>query len=197
MNRRQSSTRLPATDVPHTRGGSEDRDAALKHIKEALSRIHDNLIKAIPGLSIHKSFDDKSDALRLVVSKAGVQIKIELSPVLRGTVYEPKVLEVGEKVEDVFGYVAVPVVSLADLYGGKICAALDRQHPRDLFDVKLLLENEGLTEEVRKATLVYIISHPRPIPGFCQRSCTERLKPRIRRSYCLASWCLYRRIHRF
>jgi len=142
---------------------SEDRDAALRHIKEALSQIHNNLIKAIPDLSIHKSFDDKSDALRLIVSKAGVQIKIELSPVLRGTVYEPKVLEVGEKVEDVFGYVAVPVVSLADLYGGKIYAALDRQHPRDLFDVKQLLENEGLTEEVRKATLVYIISHPRPI----------------------------------
>jgi len=142
---------------------SEDRDTALKHIKEALSRIHDNLMKTIAGLSIHKSFDDKSDALRLVVSKAGVQIKIELSPVLRGTVYDPEVLEVGEKVEDAFGYVAVPVVSLADLYGGKICAALDRQHPRDLFDVKLLLENEGLTEEVRKATLVYIISHPRPI----------------------------------
>jgi hypothetical protein len=55
------------------------------------------------------------------------------------------------------------VVSFADLYAGKICAALDRQHPRDLFDVKLLLDNEGFSDELRKALLVYIISHPRPI----------------------------------
>lgn len=57
----------------------------------------------------------------------------------------------------------MPVVNFADLYAGKICAALDRQHPRDLFDVKQLLDNEGLTDELRKALLVYIISHPRPI----------------------------------
>lgn len=142
---------------------SEDRPAALNHIRQALSRISDNLLKAIPHTSIHKSFDDKADALRLVASKGDVHIKIELSPVLRGTVFEPEVCEVGERVENEFGYVSGPLVSLADLYGGKICAALDRQHPRDLFDVKLLMEHEGITEDIRKAVLVYMISHPRPI----------------------------------
>ena len=57
----------------------------------------------------------------------------------------------------------MPVVSFEDLYAGKICAALDRQHPRDLFDVKLLLEKEGLTERLRKALLIYLISHSRPM----------------------------------
>lgn len=52
--------------------------------------------------------------------------------------------------EDEFGFVEVPVVSLGDLYGGKLCAALDRQHPRDLYDILLLLKNEGITEEIRK-----------------------------------------------
>jgi len=52
---------------------------------------------------------------------------------------------------------------MADLYAGKICAALDRQHPRDLFDVKFLLENEGLTAEIRKTMLVYLMSHNRPM----------------------------------
>jgi hypothetical protein len=37
-----------------------------------------------------------------------------------------------------------------DLYGGKLCAALDRQHPRDLFDVGLLLRNEGITPAIRR-----------------------------------------------
>ena len=55
------------------------------------------------------------------------------------------------------------LLSFEDLYGGKICAALDRQHPRDLFDIKLLLENEGLTTKLRQSFLVYLLSHDRPI----------------------------------
>ena len=51
-------------------------------------------------------------------------------------------------------------------------AALDRQHPRDMFDIKLLLENEGLMQEVRKAFLVYLISHNRPM--------VELLRPRLK-----------------
>ena len=94
---------------------SEDRTAALTHIKESLSRIHDNLLKTLQGLSIHKSFDDKEDALRLIVGKGDVRIKIELSPVLRGTVFEPEMREVSEQVEDQFGFVAVSLVSLAEL----------------------------------------------------------------------------------
>jgi predicted nucleotidyltransferase component of viral defense system len=56
-----------------------------------------------------------------------------------------------ESVEDEFGYTSIDVVSLADLYGGKICAALDRQHPRDLFDIKLLLERQGLSQGIDRA----------------------------------------------
>lgn len=81
---------------------------------------------------------------------------------LRGTVYAPTVIPVSKDVEEEFGYAEIQVVDFADLYAGKICAALDRQHPRDLFDVKMLLDNEGLTENLRKALLVYIISTTGP-----------------------------------
>ena len=57
----------------------------------------------------------------------------------------------------------IKTLSFADLYGGKICAALARQHPRDLFDIKILLENEGLTESVRQAFVIYLASNSRPI----------------------------------
>ena len=66
-------------------------------------------------------------------------------------------------VEDAFGFAEMQVVSFADLYAGKIVAALDRQHPRDLFDVRDLLANEGIGDELRRAFLVYIISHNRPM----------------------------------
>ncbi|WP_456640523.1 nucleotidyl transferase AbiEii/AbiGii toxin family protein [Bradyrhizobium sp. USDA 10063] len=42
-------------------------------------------------------------------------------------------------------------------------AALYRQHPRDLFDVRDLLTNEGISDDLRRAFIVYLISHDRPI----------------------------------
>lgn len=140
-----------------------ERNASLSAIKSALDSIADAISTSVPASKVSKSYEDKRDALRLTVVRDSVMIKIELSPVLRGTVYEPAVRPVCEAVEDEFGYAEMAVVSFADLYAGKICAALDRQHPRDLFDVKFLLDNEGLTDALRKALLVYVISHPRPI----------------------------------
>lgn len=142
---------------------THDREQALEAIKAALKRIAQRIKSVSPNAHITETFLDKSDALRLIVAHKGVHIKIELSPILRGTVYEPEIRSVTPKVEEQFGYAEIAVVSLADLYAGKLCAALDRQHPRDLYDVKLLLENEGITDEIRKAFLVYLISHPRPI----------------------------------
>ncbi|PHS72607.1 MAG: hypothetical protein COB22_04540 [Cycloclasticus sp.] len=141
----------------------QDRNDAIAEITAALTRIKQRVLQALLKSKIVEAYKNKPDALRLVVSHNNVQIKIELSPVLRGTVFEPELLNVCTKVENEFGYAEINVVSLADLYAGKICAALDRQHPRDLFDVMWLLKMEGFTDDVRKALIVYIISHPSPI----------------------------------
>jgi len=140
-----------------------NRQEALDDITRALTRIAQRIKKAISDVEIVESFKSKPDALRLVVSRKEVKIKIELSPVLRGTVFAPEIRDVCQKVEDEFGYAEMTVVAVSDLYAGKICAALDRQHPRDLYDVKYLLDHEGLTDDTRQALLVYLISHPRPI----------------------------------
>lgn len=72
--------------------------------------------------------------------------------------------ELAEKVQDEFELTfEIPTLSFEDLYGGKMCAALDRQHPRDLFDIKYLFDHEGLTEKVRKTFIAYLISHKRPL----------------------------------
>ena len=106
---------------------------------------------------------------KLLVRADNVQIKIEVTPVLRGCVYDPEVLAVSDGVEEAFGFAEIKVVSFADLYAGKIVAALDRQHPRDLFDVRDLLANEGIDDALRKAFIVYLLSHDRPM--------SEVLKP--------------------
>lgn len=106
---------------------------------------------------------DERIVTKLIVRAGHVQIKIEITPVLRGTVYHPVVMSVVPTVEDAFGFAQIPVISFADLYAGKIVAALDRQHPRDLFDVRDLLAHEGISDELRCAFLVYLISHHRPV----------------------------------
>jgi predicted nucleotidyltransferase component of viral defense system len=148
----------------------EDRDTALGNIAAALTRIAETIIKAMPGVDIIKSFEDQPDALRLFVAQGGDRIKIELSPVLRGSVFPKFMCEVSPAVEEQFGYVEMQLLSIPDLYAGKICAALDRQHPRDLFDVKLLLENEGLTSDLVKTFLVYLISHNRTMAELLEPS---------------------------
>jgi predicted nucleotidyltransferase component of viral defense system len=85
------------------------------------------------------------------------------TPVLRGTIHDTETKTVTEKVEQQFGFAEIPVLSFADLYAGKIVAALDRQHPRDFFDTRDLYENEGVDDALRSAFIVYLESHARPV----------------------------------
>lgn len=141
---------------------TDEKEVALKNIRAALSRISKLIKTSLPGVRVQNAHD-QSDALRLIVQQGDARIKIELSPVIRGSVFPVKLMAVSQTVEDNFGYAEIQVVSLPDLYAGKICAALDRQHPRDLFDVKFLFENEGFSDDFRKTFLVYLISHQRPM----------------------------------
>ncbi len=91
-------------------------------------------------------------------------IKIDVNLILRGTVYEPTMLMTCEKIRSKYGKrVYCQVLSKEEVFAGKFCAALDRQHPRDLFDVKIFLETNQITEMQKKAFLVYLLSSNRPI----------------------------------
>lgn len=140
------------------------RDESLQEIDAALKNIATRIEKSIPGARVQTSVLPNTDmVIKLVVNTRDAQIKVEVTPVLRGTVFPPKILAVSEKVQNGFGFAAIAVVSFEDLYGGKLVAALDRQHPRDLYDVRLLFANEGLTRDLFRAFLVYLISHDRPM----------------------------------
>ena len=141
----------------------ESREQALGNIKAALARIADRIKTSIRGTKVIDTTRLQNNSLSLLVETEGLRIKIELSPVIRGCVFPPVRMEVRKIVEQTFAYAEMQVASHPDLYDGKLCAALDRQHPRDLFDVKLLLENEGLTEELRKTFIIFLISHHRPM----------------------------------
>lgn len=140
------------------------RDKSLAAIGAAMKRVAERVSRGIPRAQITESGLQPENAVtKLLIRADGAQIKIEVTPVLRGCVYEPELRTVSPAVEEAFGFAEMRVVSFADLYGGKIVAALDRQHPRDFFDVRDLLANEGIDETLRRAFLVYLLSHNRPM----------------------------------
>ncbi|MBU2586964.1 MAG: nucleotidyl transferase AbiEii/AbiGii toxin family protein [Alphaproteobacteria bacterium] len=153
-----------SVDIDLTYLPVEDRTTSLAAIDAAMLQIAERIEAGIPGAKVNPSRSaDEKIVTKLIVRAGGVQIKIEITPVLRGTVYDPVATTVVPTVEDEFGFAEMQVVSFADLYAGKIVAALDRQHPRDLFDVRDLLAHEGISDELRRAFLVYLISHNRPM----------------------------------
>ena len=143
----------------------EERDQALANISKALTRIAEAIKKTMPGIKIQESRAHGSKMIsKLVVANGLTRIIIEPNEVIRGSVLPPVERELTKRAEETFELsVTARSLSTADLYGGKICAALDRQHPRDLFDIKVLLDNEGITDKIRKAFVVYLASHDRPL----------------------------------
>lgn len=139
-----------------------DRDASLPEIATALERIATAIELRLSGAKVQRTIVG-GQLIKLVAWRGGVRVKIEVSPVMRGCVREASVQGVNSAVEELFGYVEVPVVHTDDLYAGKLCAALDRQHPRDLFDVRLLLENEGMEAGLLDVFVVYLLSSDRPL----------------------------------
>lgn len=142
----------------------EDRATSLANIDAAMRRLENRIREGLRGARVTSAkLKIENIVSKIFVESDGVQIKIEVTPVLRGCVYEPRALSVSSSVEAQFGYAEIQIVSFADLYAGKLVAALDRQHPRDLFDVRDLLANEGIGPDLRKAFVVYILSHNRPM----------------------------------
>ena len=138
-----------------------DRRLSLGGIDAALDRI----TAAIAGR--YARFDARRVAggggTRIMVRDGRAQVKIETSPVARGAVYPPLSMPASQAVTERFGFVEANVLAFEDLYGGKLHAALDRRHPRDLFDVKLLYEDEGLTDDLFRVFMVYVASSGRPM----------------------------------
>lgn len=154
---------------------AKPRVDALAEIHAALDGISEQVLKHLFRSEVAKHYKRKSDSLRLTVKQDGVSIKVELSPVMRETIFEPTIMSACKAVEEKFNHAKIAVASFPDVYAGKICAALDRQHPRDLFDVKLLLENEGLTNDLRKAFLVYLVSGNKPIANLLRPQLPESI----------------------
>ncbi len=152
-----------SVDIDLTYLPPNPRDAALHEINDALVSIKHDIEQRIPGSCVLEN-RQQGYVVKLSVSTSDATIKIEPNLILRRTIYPSQSMDLCRAAQEHFGvFVSVLASSTADLYGGKLCAALDRQHPRDLFDVKLLLDHGGITPEIRRAFVVYLAGHNRPM----------------------------------
>lgn len=179
MNLPRFSVDLDLAYLPVT-----DREEFLVGIKEVFQQMESRLLKFSP--EIIRTSEGIPKQMRL--SRGKTDVKVEVNLVLRGSVYPPQEMELCQKAQTEFEKsVKVRCASFEDQYAGKFCAALDRQHPRDLFDVKLFFENFTFTEKLKKAFFVYLVSGNRPIHEMIRPNLLDQRKLYIEQFQGMAS----------
>jgi hypothetical protein len=139
-----------------------NREDALRAIAEDLKAAK-SAISAL-GFRAHLPTAKGGENVKLLVERTGQQIKVEVNFVLRGTVLPVTHRSLVPRAQELFTTdVMLPVLDLPELYGGKLVAALDRQHPRDIFDVLQMLERFGWQSSFVDCFVAYLAGHNRPV----------------------------------
>jgi len=154
-----------SVDIDLTYTHIEPRETSLTAINKEMEALKNRISKQYQHLTLEETRTKDTKVInRLFIKGENTVIKIEPNHIMRGTVLPCETKLLCDKAqEDYAVFAEIQTVSKSDLYAGKICAALDRQHPRDLFDIKLLFDNEGITPEMRKTFIVYLACSPRPM----------------------------------
>lgn len=157
----QNMPRL-SVDIDLTYIPINNRYDDLENIRRVLVKIADNLLKYIPNISV-KAPIKLDDELKLYCLWQGALIKVEVNMINRGLMDTPVLMGLCEQAQEKFNvFTEIQTVPLSQLYGGKLVAALDRQHPRDIFDVKKMLETITYSKEIQKGLIFCLLSSKRP-----------------------------------
>jgi predicted nucleotidyltransferase component of viral defense system len=149
-----------SVDIDLTYIKFDDRATASKNITNALK----NIVTSLNKVGLTARLQGNEIEKKIICSSNDIAIKIEPNYIMRGCLEAPSILSVNNTVEDRFFPVDMRVISKAEVYGGKICAALDRQHPRDLFDVRYLLEQDReISTDILRNFVAVLLSSNRPL----------------------------------
>lgn len=137
------------------------REQALQAINQELAAIAGRV--ASLGVQTRLIRSKELGDTKLIAENETSQVKVEVNVVFRGSVLPVIRQPLSARTRDLFGVeFAIPTLDIAELYAGKLVAALDRQHPRDLFDVWRLFETGGMTDAMVECFVVYLAGHNRP-----------------------------------
>jgi hypothetical protein len=152
------SVDLDLVFTDHTVGRREAISQINTAVRDAADRLRARRLEVyVPGAG-------SDGETKLMVRSGAAEVKVEINTVMRGTVHRVRRANLTPLARDtLLADIEIPVLASEDVYGGKLVAALDRQHPRDLFDVMELFKHEGITPGIRRAFVVYLASHNRPV----------------------------------
>lgn len=138
------------------------RDDAIRMISSHLESIRGDLNEL--GMTCQAATTQSGDELKLFIERNRTRVKVEVNHVFRGTILPVGSRSPTNDAQDrFFTDIEIPVLHPDELYGSKLVAAMDRQHPRDIFDVLKLYQEGGLTEGIVECFVCYIAGHNRPI----------------------------------
>ncbi len=159
LNMPRLSVDIDLTYIP----ASNNRYTDLRNIRSALDRIKERLKKQMPAIRFSDS-QRAEEELKLICTVPDAMVKVEVNQINRGLIAEPELMVLCDKAQETFNkFCEVRAVSQKQLWGGKINAALDRQHPRDLFDVKNLITEIGYSTEIKEGFIFFLLCGKRPI----------------------------------
>lgn len=147
-----------SVDIDLTYIPIEDRDTSLRTINQELVEIKRSIEKSIPDIVVKH----KPDVWKLLCTLGEATVKIEVNGTKRGLIGAPVDMSLCDKARQEFGMgCKARTVSFSQLYGGKITAALSRQHPRDLFDCKYM--ELGSFADVKDGFMLCLLGSDKPV----------------------------------
>ena len=152
------SVDLDVVYAPH----ATERGAALEEIAAALDAAQKRL--AARGIASELISTKDGDEVKLLIRRDRSQVKVEVNHVFRGTVLPVEPRRLVRTARDLFTTeLSVPSLAVPELYGSKLVAAMDRQHPRDLYDVRGMYQSFGLSADIVECFVCYLAGHNRSI----------------------------------
>ncbi|MBF0650801.1 nucleotidyl transferase AbiEii/AbiGii toxin family protein [Dysgonomonas sp. GY75] len=159
LNMPRLSVDIDLTYIP----ASESRDTDLQNIRLALEKVKEHLRKQIPNISFSDPIRAEEE-LKLICTTPEAMVKIEVNQINRGIIAETELTILCDKAQEIFDkFCEVRTVSQKQLWGGKIIAALDRQHPRDLFDIRNMINEIGYSMEIKEGFIFFLLCSKRPM----------------------------------
>ena len=152
-----------SVDIDLTYLPVQERETSLQQISESLHTIGQSIQNRLPETKFRRTSGGGKMATRILVSNRKTAVKIEVSPVMRSTLFPPTLMNVRDTVKREYEDGGMLVLSAEEVFAGKFCAALERSLPRDLFDVKIFFDNQKISDLLFRVTIIYLLCGRRPI----------------------------------
>ena len=147
-----------SVDIDLTYIPVQGREESLKTIKSHLETLKGYIEKSIPGIKVIPKYD----VWKLQCTLNGATVKIEVNGTKRGIIGSTEERMLCERSQQEFSMACkARNVSYSQLYGGKMAAALSRQHPRDLFDCKYM--DLSSFDDVKAGFILCLLGSDKPI----------------------------------